>query len=111
MTLKISQLTYEKQIPCFCADLTVNPILVDWNKCVAARLSSFPKMSMGVLESNGPLYYKNWLEMMTYHPNAGAIWTQTRNGAYYTDKSFYDESGGIFQPSAHYVELFKDTGK
>ena len=111
MTLKISQLTYEKQIPCFCADLTVNPILVDWNKCVAARLSSFPKMSTGVLESNGPQYYKNWQKMMTYHPKAGAIWTQTRNGAYYTDKSFYDESGGIFQPSAHYVELFKDTGK
>jgi len=111
MTLKISQLTYEKQIPCFCADLTVNPILVDWNKCVAARLSPFPKMSIGVLESNGPQYYKNWLKMMTYHPKAGAIWTQTRNGAYYTDKSFYDESGGIFQPSAHYVELFEDTGK
>jgi len=111
MTLKISQLTYEKQIPCFCADLTVNPILVDWNKCVAARLSPFPKISVGVLESNGPQYYKNWLKMMTYHPKADAIWTQTRNGAYYTDKSFYDESGGIFQPSAHYVELFKDTGK
>jgi len=111
MTLKISQLTYEKQIPCFCADLTVNPILVDWNKCVAARLSPFPKISVGVLESNGPQYYKNWLKMMTYHPKADAIWTQTRNGAYYTDKSFYDESGGIFQPSAHYVELFKDIGK
>ena len=49
--------------------------------------------------------------MMTYHPKAGAIWTQTRNGAYYTDKSFYDESGGIFDPSAHYVELFKNAGK
>ena len=42
MTLKIAQLAYEKKIPCFCADLTVNPILVDWNKCVAARLSAFP---------------------------------------------------------------------
>ena len=36
MTLKIAQLAYEKKISCFCADLTVNPILVDWNKCVAA---------------------------------------------------------------------------
>jgi len=111
MTLKIAQLAYEKEVQRFCADLTVNPILVDWNKCVAARLPSLPDINIGVLESNGPLYYKNWQKMMTYHPKAGAIWTQTRNGAYYTDKSFYDESGGIFDPSAHYVELFKNAGK
>ena len=70
-----------------------------------------PNINIGVLETNGHLYYKNWHTMMTYHPKAGAIWTQTRNGAYYTDKSFYDESGGIFEPSAHYVELFKNAGK
>jgi len=28
MSLKIAQLAYERSIPCFCADLTVNPILV-----------------------------------------------------------------------------------
>jgi L-alanine-DL-glutamate epimerase-like enolase superfamily enzyme len=111
MTLKIAQLAYEKQVPRFCADLTVNPILVDWNKCVAARLPYLPNLNIGVLESNGPLYYKNWQKMMTYHPKAGAIWTQTRKGVYPTDKSFYDESGGIFLPSAHYVELFKDARK
>jgi L-alanine-DL-glutamate epimerase-like enolase superfamily enzyme len=111
MTLKIAQLAYEKQIPRFCADLTVNPILVDWNKCVAARLSPFPKMDIGVLESNGPLYYKNWQKMMTYHPKAGAAWTVTQKGVYITDKSFYEQSGGIFDPSPHYVELFKDAGK
>ncbi len=111
MTLKIAQLAFEKQIPCFCADLTVNPILVDWNKCVAARLPPFPNMDIGLQETNGHQYYKNWQKMMTYHPKAGAIWTQTQNGVYHTDKSFYDESGGIFQPSAHYVELFKDAGK
>ncbi len=111
MTLKIAQFAFEKKVPCFCADLTVNPILVDWNKCVAARLQPFPDMDIGLLETNGHQYYKNWQKMMTYHPKAGAEWTQTRNGVYHTGKSFYDESGGIFQPSAHYVELFKDTGK
>jgi len=110
MTLKIAQLAYEKKVQRFCADLTVNPILVDWNKCVATRLPSLPNINIGVLESNGPLYYKNWQKMMTYHPKAGAIWTQTRKGIYSTDKSFYDESGGIFEPSAHYVELFKNAG-
>ncbi|MBS1576878.1 MAG: mandelate racemase/muconate lactonizing enzyme family protein [Bacteroidetes bacterium] len=106
MTLRIAKLAFEKKIPCFCADLTVNPILVDWNKNVAARLSSFPNFDIGLLETNGHQYYKNWKQMMSYHPKAGATWTETRNGIYQTDQSFYDESGGIFEPSAHYSELF-----
>ncbi|MEP7107134.1 MAG: enolase C-terminal domain-like protein [Ferruginibacter sp.] len=111
MTIKITQLAHEKKVPCFCADLTVNPILVDWNKCVAARLAPFPILEIGLQETNGHQYYKNWDTMMSYHPQAGAKWTQTRKGVYLTDKSFYEESGGIFQPSAHYEELFKAEGK
>jgi L-alanine-DL-glutamate epimerase-like enolase superfamily enzyme len=111
MTLKIAQLAYEKKIPCFCADLTVNPILVDWNKCVAARLPPFPNMDIGLLETNGHQYYKNWDKMMSYHPMASANWTKTTNGVYVTDKSFYDQSGGIFQPSPHYEEMFKSPEK
>ncbi len=107
MTMKITQLAYEKKITCFCADLTVNPILVDWNKCVAARLPPFANIGIGLQETNGHQYYKNWDTMMTYHPRAGATWTQTNNGVYITDKSFYEESGGIFQPSAHYEQMFK----
>ena len=106
MTLKIAQLAYKKQIPCFCADLTVNPILVDWNKSVAARLAPFPNLDIGLLETNGHQYYKNWDKMMTYHPKAGAKWTQAQKGIYLTDKSFYEESGGIFQPSLHYEQMF-----
>jgi L-alanine-DL-glutamate epimerase-like enolase superfamily enzyme len=111
MTLKIAQLAYEKNIRCFCADLTVNPILVDWNKCVAARLLPFHNMNIGLLETNGHQYYKNWDKMMTYHPKAGASWTQTRKGVYLTDKSFYEESGGILQPSPHYEDMFNKAGK
>lgn len=111
MTLKIAQLAYEKNIHCFCADLTVNPILVDWNKCVAARLAPFPNMDIGLLETNGHQYYKNWDTMMTYHPMPRATWTQTQNGVYLTDKSFYKESGGIFQPSGHYEQIFKNVDK
>lgn len=111
MTLKIAKLAFEKKIPCFCADLTVNPILVDWNKCVAARLKPFGKIGIGLQETNGHQYYKNWNKMMTYHPKADANWTKTMNGVYVTDKSFYDESGGIFQPSAHYEQMFENTGK
>ena len=107
MTLKIARLAFEKKIPCFCADLTVNPILVDWNKCVAARLSPLPNIDVGLLETNGHQYYKNWGKMITYHPQLNAPWTQMQNGIFPIDKSFYDESGGIFQASSHYEQLFE----
>ncbi|RCR71099.1 L-alanine-DL-glutamate epimerase [Larkinella punicea] len=108
MTMKITQLAFEKKIPCFCADLTVNPILVDWNKSVAARLPPFPGMTVGLQETNGHQYYKNWNTMMGYHPKAVASWTQTQKGVYLTDASFYEQSAGIFDPSAHYEAVFAD---
>ena len=106
MTMKITQLAYEKGIPCFCADLTVNPILVDWNKNVAARLPPFPGVTIGLQETNGHQYFKNWATLMSYHPKAGSSWTQTQQGVYRTDQSFYAESGGVLLPSAHYDQLF-----
>jgi L-alanine-DL-glutamate epimerase-like enolase superfamily enzyme len=106
MTMKITQLAHEKNIPCFCADLTVNPILVDWNKSVAARLSPFPEMDIGLQETNGHQYYRNWEKMMSYHPMANAEWTRTKNGVYATGPEFYEQSGGILKPSEHYVEMF-----
>lgn len=108
MTLKIVQACHERKVPCFSADLTVNPILVDWNKNVAARLAPLPMMDIGLLETNGHQYYKNWDKLETYHPRAGAEWTQAENGIYTTGKSFYDQSGGIFLPSEHYEELFEE---
>jgi hypothetical protein len=68
-------------------------------------------LDIGLLETNGHQYYKNWDKMMTYHPKAGARWTQSVKGVYLTDKAFYEESGGIFQPSPHYQQLFETTGK
>ncbi|MEO5602307.1 MAG: enolase C-terminal domain-like protein [Cyclobacteriaceae bacterium] len=111
MTMRITQLAYEKKITCFCADLTVNPILVDWNKCVAARLLPFSNIGIGLQETNGHQYYKNWDTMMGYHPRKNATWTQTRGGVYLTDKSFYSESGGIFYPSEHYEQMFASEVK
>ncbi len=107
MTMKIAQMAYEENIPCFCADLTVNPILVDWNKNVAARLQPFPGMKIGLLESNGHQYYKNWDQMMSYHPRSGASWEQAKNGLYPLDKEFYEESGGVLISPPHYMEMFE----
>jgi len=111
MTMRITQLAYEKKIPCFCADLTVNPILVDWNKCVAARLTPFPNIGVGLQETNGHQYYKNWDTMMTYHPRANASWIKPKQGVFITDKSFYEESAGIFYPSKHYEDMFRHDVK
>jgi len=108
MTMKIVKAAHEKNVPCFSADLTVNPILVDWNKSVAARLAPLPNVQIGLLETNGHQYYKEWDRLETYHPKAGAQWTKSQNGVYTTGESFYKESGGIFLPSKHYEDLFAE---
>jgi L-alanine-DL-glutamate epimerase-like enolase superfamily enzyme len=105
MSLKIAKLAVERNIPCFCADLTVNPIMVDWNKNFAARLPVLPGMKIGVVESNGAQNYKNWDAMTSYHPCAGAPWISSKAGIYELDEDFYNQSGGIFQISEHYKSL------
>jgi L-alanine-DL-glutamate epimerase-like enolase superfamily enzyme len=106
VTLKMAQAAHERQVPCLCADLTVNPILVEWNKNVAARLAPFPGIGMGVLESNGHQQYANWRTMRGYHPAPDAAWAATRQGVFETNDDFYARSGGIFVPSPHYEQMF-----
>jgi len=98
---------HERGIPCFCADLTVNPILVDWNKNVAARLAPFPGLESGLLETNGHQNYRNWDRMVSYHPRAGASWMNPSGGVFALDGDFYTSSGGIFMPSEHYEAMFR----
>ena len=102
---RIAQLAAERKIPCFCADLTVNPVLVDWNKNVAARLAPLPDMTIGVLETNGHQNYKNWDAMRQYHPCHDAGWTTATRGVFNLDADFYARSGGILLPSPHYAAL------
>ncbi len=105
MSLKIAVLAHQRNIPCFCADLTVNPVLIDWNKNVAARLSDFPGLKTGLIETNGHQNYLNWDRMKARHPLNGREWTRTRKGLFHLDKEFFSESGGIFHESPHYREL------
>jgi len=106
MTMKIAKVAHERNIPCFLADLTVNPILIEWNKNVASRLSPFPGLGTGLLETNGHQNYVNWNKMLTYNPTSEASWAKTINGVFNLDKDYYDRSGGIFEPSPHYEEWF-----
>lgn len=105
MSLKVVHLAHERNIPCFCADLTVNPVLVEWNKNVAARLEPLPGMKIGVVETNGRQNYKNWETMRKYHPRHEAAWTEAGDGVFDLDDDFYRSSGGIFQVGEHYRGL------
>lgn len=107
MTLKMAKAAKERGVPCFCADLTVNPILVDWNKNVAARLDPFPGLGTGLLESNGHQNYRDWSRMEGYHPYGDARWRKTIDGVFHTDDDFYETSGGILTDSDHYTHMFQ----
>ena len=108
MTMKIAQVAYEHKIPCFCADLTVNPVLLEWNKAVAARLPAFPEMpDLGLQECNGWQNYKNWEKMRNKLPHKDADWIEPHNGVFQTSESYYSQSGGIFMASPFYQQLFK----
>ncbi len=107
MTMRIAQVAFEHEVPCFCADLTVNPTLVEWNKVVAARLPAFPELpGMGLQETNGWQNYRDWDRMRSYLPNSDAAWTISKRGVYLTDNEFFEQSGGILAESEHYLKLF-----
>jgi L-alanine-DL-glutamate epimerase-like enolase superfamily enzyme len=107
MTMKIANVAKQNGVPCFCADLTVNPILIDWNKNVAARLDPFPGLGTGLLETNGHQNYKNWAEMESYHPFPAAEWRKTKNGVFELGKDYYEKSGGVLTDSTHYQKMFE----
>ena len=91
-------------VQCFCADLTVNPLMVEWNKNFAARLRPLRGMKIGVVESNGAQNYVNWETMKSYVPRRD---TETDATVYTLDSRFYDGAGGLFEIPTHYLELIK----
>ncbi len=109
MTLKMARVAHEKNTPCFCADLTVNPILVEWNKNVAARLAPLPGLDIGLLETNGHQNYKRWKQMLACHPLKEASWVTSSEGVFFLDRTFYETSGGIFKDVQHYMELHETS--
>lgn len=97
----------KRNIPCFCADLTVNPLMVDINKNIASRIKTFPKINIGIFESNGAQNYKNWETMKIYHPMYGASFTECSGGIYNLDENFYKTSGGIYRDSEYYKNIVR----
>ena len=104
-TIKIAKLAHERRMICMAADLTVNPVLVDWNKVVAARLAPLPGFTTGMMETNGHQQYRRWAEMTSWHPCAGASWRRVEGGVFVLDDDFYARSACIFEESPHYRAL------
>ena len=102
VTMRMAEAASEANVDCFCADLTVNPLMVEWNKNFAARLSLLPGMKIGVVESNGAQNYVRWEEMKGYIPRVG---TQSDGSIYTLGPEFYQNAGGLFETPAHYLEL------
>lgn len=106
MTMKMAQVAHEHGVPCTCADLTVNPILVDWNLNVAARLAPLPGFDIGLMEANGHQHYLHWDRMQSYRADSRATGRDASDSMFMLDEEFYNTSGGIFSPLPHYDAMF-----
>ena len=107
MSMKIAQAAFEKNVPCFCADLTVCPVMIEWNKSVAARLPAFPGIGdLGLVETNGHQNFRNWETMRQDLAYPTAHWTRTEKGVFECDADYYAKSGGILEPMPRYEKLF-----
>lgn len=107
MSMKIAQAAFERGVPCFCADLTVCPALVEWNKSVAARLPAFPGLGdLGLVETNGHQNFRNWETMRRDLAYPDAHWTRTEKGVFECDADYYAKSGGILEPMPRYERLY-----
>jgi hypothetical protein len=105
MSFQMVRAAFERRTPCFCADLTVNPALVDWNKMFAAHLAPLPGLSKMILETNGFQNYRNWKAMVERHPIPDADWIWPIDGEFHLSDRFYEKSGGMFMPLPYYEGL------
>jgi L-alanine-DL-glutamate epimerase-like enolase superfamily enzyme len=95
------------KIPCFIADSACVPILVEWNKNIAARLPALPEIGYSILESNGEEHFAHWDVLASEHPMAGASWIVPRKGFYEIGDPFFQVSGGVFRPYPFYERLLQ----
>ncbi len=88
---------------CLCADLTVNPLLAEWNKQFAARIAPLPGMKTGCVEVNGDENYLRWEEQIKKLPK-GMDYTSSRKGAFTCGPRFYSKSGLLFGANGWFFE-------
>jgi L-alanine-DL-glutamate epimerase-like enolase superfamily enzyme len=97
----------ELGMECFVADNACVPLLVEWNKNIAARLPAFPGLKGGLMESNGPENYATWDHLLSEYPVQNASWLRPKEGAFRLDEEYYATSGGIFEIPESYTKLIR----
>ena len=102
ITAEMAKVAESLGAECFCADLTVNPTMVEWNKQFAARLLPLKGMKIGVFESNGAQNYVHWEKMKSYLPQPAGPEAPILS----LSDAFF-EGGGIFDVPAHYLNLIR----
>lgn len=111
LSLKIASIARSLHIPCFCADLTANPLLADWNKTLAAYLPPLPELTVGAFETNGRQNYRDWERMKRMHPQAGASWSELVRGVYKLDERFFETLGGSLDVGPQYERALDAEGE
>lgn len=107
VSMRVAEVARRSNVPCFCADLTVSPVNVEWNKAVAARLAAFPGIGgMGLVESNGHQNYTDWEAMRRDLPYPDAPWSQVRGGVFELDGDYWAKSGGVLAPLPRHEAMF-----
>lgn len=90
-TFEIYKAAHKRGIPCFCADLTVPPVMLEWNMQVAARLPAIPGIKIGIVESNGPQNYQNWEKLLYMHPEPHASFLRPDRHMFRLGQHFYEK--------------------
>ena len=107
VSMRVAEVARRAEVPCFCADLTVSPVNVEWNKIVAGMLPAFPGIGeMGLVESNGHQNYAKWDEMRARLPDPSAPWVAQRGGVYDLGGDYWKKSGNVLEPLPYYEEAF-----
>ena len=107
MSFETIQAATDAGAACIVADNACVPVLVEWNKNVAARLPGFPGIKGGMMESNGPENYGGWVRLLSEFPIPNASWLSPQDGAFKLDETYYALSGGIFQEPRGYANLLR----
>jgi hypothetical protein len=81
------------------SDSSCTPLMLDWNKNVAARLPALPGMKFGLMEMNGHQNYAQWDRLLAQHPAAKQSWIKPERGIFKLPATFYKNGGGIFASS------------
>lgn len=97
VSLEVLEAAHKRNVPCFCADLTVNPTMVELNKRFAAGLSPLPGLKIGVFETNGAQNYVNWTRLQTLSPACGEDWAEPGMSCYSLPSHYYLSDGNLWK--------------